>query len=1061
MAQPEPKKSPPSRLQKGLPPVKVPQSWSPRRIIIWLFVGLLFVPLLFNIFFAADQNSIPLSQLLNDIRSEQIRRVEVTGAEVKMIYEDGTEKNSLMEPGQDLVQLLNTVGVDPTAIEIEVQDMSASGMIWDVLINVLPLLLMVGFFLFLFRQARGSQGDMMGFGKSKAKFFVKGKQDVKFADVGGMQEAKQELEEIVDFLKNPEKYKKVGARTPKGALLVGPAGTGKCVTGDTTVWTNKGLMEIQEIPRYYFVDPTSHQVYGAGLDSFDVKKVASQEAFASHWYDLGEQETISLQLGQGFDIEGTPEHPVVVMDETGTLQFRRLDAIKEGDAVALQYGQERFGSLDLVDKDTAYLMGILTGDGNLSHSSRIGLTSIDEEIVTFFKKYVEERYPQSRITPNGQSYLVASWDFKRFLYQVGMSYLLSFDKIVPPTILQAPREIQVSFLQGLFDADGSVETKRAAFEYTTVSKKMARQVQMMLLNLGVVASLNIKGRTEKGYYRSVYRITLTGSAFVAFAKKVNFRLTRKKQLVQVHVQKMTRVNTNIDLIPGISELVQRSWKTLSLQHLSTEKLSKTIDKVRRRGRISRETLREYVAQARELAITVPSLEYFEQLISENLFFVPVMSKKLGYQRVYDFTVPGTHSFLGNGLINHNTLLARAVAGEAGVPYLSIAGSEFMEMLVGVGAARARDLFETAKKMSPAIIFIDEIDAIGRMRGHGGGMGGHDEREQTLNQILVEMDGFSPNDNVIVLAATNRGDMLDPALTRPGRFDRRITLTLPDIEERMRILKIHAANKPVAKEVNWQSIGKRTVGFSGADLENMLNEAAILIARESRTEINNKDMEEAALKVKLGPSKKRLQSERERRMTAYHEAGHAIVAHFLPDADRVHRISIVSRGMALGFTLTPPEQDKYQQTKSELLATMAVLLGGRAAEDIFFDELTGGASNDIEKVTNIARAMVLDYGMSKLGPLNFGPQYDSSTYARAAGETHQVSDRVQAEVDAEMQRMVAEAEAITRKLIIKYRKAMDKVVERLMDVETLEAEEFEAVVGHKKVVRDVDGKVKTE
>lgn len=635
MAQQESKKTPPSRLQKGLPPVKVPQSWSPRRIIMWLFVGLLFLPLLFNIFFGADQNSIPLSQLLNDIRSEQIRRVEVTGAEVKMIYQDGTERSSLMEPGQDLVQLLNTVGVDPTAIEIEVQDMSASGMIWDVLINVLPLLLMVGFFLFLFRQARGSQGDMMGFGKSKAKFFVKGKQDVKFADVGGMQEAKQELEEIVDFLKNPEKYKKVGARTPKGALLVGPAGTGK------------------------------------------------------------------------------------------------------------------------------------------------------------------------------------------------------------------------------------------------------------------------------------------------------------------------------------------------------------------------------------------------------------------------------------------TLLARAVAGEAGVPYLSIAGSEFMEMLVGVGAARARDLFETAKKMSPAIIFIDEIDAIGRMRGHGGGMGGHDEREQTLNQILVEMDGFSPNDNVIVLAATNRGDMLDPALTRPGRFDRRVTLTLPDIEERMRILKIHAANKPVAKEVNWQSIGKRTVGFSGADLENMLNEAAILIARESRTEINNKDMEEAALKVKLGPSKKRLQSERERRMTAYHEAGHAIVAHFLPDADRVHRISIVSRGMALGFTLTPPEQDKYQQTKSELLATMAVLLGGRAAEDIFFDELTGGASNDIEKVTNIARAMVLDYGMSKLGPLNFGPQYDSSTYARAAGETHQVSDRVQAEVDAEMQRMVAEAEAITRKLIIKYRKAMDKVVERLMDVETLEAEEFEEVVGHKKVVRDVDGKVKTE
>jgi cell division protease FtsH len=408
-----------------------------------------------------------------------------------------------------------------------------------------------------------------------------------------------------------------------------------------------------------------------------------------------------------------------------------------------------------------------------------------------------------------------------------------------------------------------------------------------------------------------------------------------------------------------------------------------------------------------------------------------------------------------------TLLARAVAGEAGVPYLSIAGSEFMEMLVGVGAARARDLFETAKKMSPSIIFIDEIDAIGRMRGHGGGMGGHDEREQTLNQILVEMDGFSPNDNVIVLAATNRGDMLDPALTRPGRFDRRVQLTLPDIEERVRILKIHAENKPVNEEVNWQSIGKRTVGFSGADLENMLNEAAILIARENRKEITNKDLEEAALKVKLGPSKKRLQSELERRMTAYHEAGHAVVAHFLPDADRVHRISIVSRGQALGFTLTPPEQDKYQQTRSEMMASMSVLLGGRAAEDIFFGELTGGASSDIERVTAIARAMVMDYGMSKLGPLNYGPQYDMNSYVRAVAEPYQISDKLQAQVDAELQRLAAEAEATTRAIITKHRKVMDKIVEQLLEVETLEADEFEAVVGKKKVTRDVDGTVKTE
>jgi cell division protease FtsH len=519
------------------------------------------------------------------------------------------------------------VNIDPTAVEVEVKGLTVGAMVWEFVVNFLPLVVMIGFFFFLFRQARGAQGDMMGFGKSKAKFFVKGKQDVKFADVGGMQEAKQELEEIVDFLKNPKKYAKVGARTPKGVLLVGPSGTGK------------------------------------------------------------------------------------------------------------------------------------------------------------------------------------------------------------------------------------------------------------------------------------------------------------------------------------------------------------------------------------------------------------------------------------------TLLARAVAGEANVPFLSIAGSEFMEMLVGVGASRARDLFATAKKMAPAIIFIDEIDAIGRIRGNAGGMSGHDEREQTLNQILVEMDGFAANENVIVLAATNRGDMLDPALTRPGRFDRRVMVSLPDIEERKRILSIHAKNKPFLEEVNWATVAKRTVGFSGADLENMLNEAAILIAREGREKITPKDLEEAALKVKLGPSKKRLQSEVERQMTAFHEAGHAMVAHLLPHADAVHRISIVSRGQALGFTLTPPDQDKYQETRSEMLDEISVLLGGRAAEEFFFHELTGGASSDIDHATRIVRAMVMDYGMSTLGPLNFGPQYETA-YNRSYFEPYKISDQLQSKVDAEMNKIVKEAEKVTLDIITKNEATIRRVVAKLLEVETLEAEEFEALVGSPKVKSDL-------
>jgi cell division protease FtsH len=398
-----------------------------------------------------------------------------------------------------------------------------------------------------------------------------------------------------------------------------------------------------------------------------------------------------------------------------------------------------------------------------------------------------------------------------------------------------------------------------------------------------------------------------------------------------------------------------------------------------------------------------------------------------------------------------TLLARAVAGEANVQFLSIAGSEFMEMLVGVGASRARDLFATAKKMSPSIIFIDEIDAIGRMRGNGS-MGGHDEREQTLNQILVEMDGFSQTDNVIVMAATNRGDLLDPALVRPGRFDRRVTVSLPDLEERKFILNIHAKKKPFVASLDWDMVSKRTVGFSGADLENMLNEAAIAVAREARDRITMEDIEEASLKVKLGPSKKRLQDELERKMTAYHEAGHALVAHVSPHADPVHRISILSRGRALGFTLTPPEKDKVQTTKSELIDDIAVLMGGRAAEELVFGELTAGASSDINKATHTARAMVVDFGMSKLGAMNFGPQYDMSSYGRAMNEPSKISDKFQEKVDEEIVRFIEEGEKKAMQILKKYRKQLDAVSQALIDTESLDTAQFEKLMGMPKAKR---------
>ncbi len=391
-----------------------------------------------------------------------------------------------------------------------------------------------------------------------------------------------------------------------------------------------------------------------------------------------------------------------------------------------------------------------------------------------------------------------------------------------------------------------------------------------------------------------------------------------------------------------------------------------------------------------------------------------------------------------------TLLARAVAGEANVPFFSIAGSEFMEMLVGVGASRVRDLFDNAKRNAPAIIFIDEIDSIGRQRGLGLG-GGHDEREQTLNQILVEMDGFEPNSGVIVMAATNRPDMLDPALIRPGRFDRRVVLDLPDIEGRKAIMAIHSRGKPLAKDIDMERLARRTVGFSGADLENMLNEAAILAARENKKAIDERDVENAALKVQLGPERKRMMSDLDKLMTAYHEGGHALVSRMTPNTDPVHTISIVSRGMALGFTLMPPAIDRYNETKTRLLGTITSLLGGRAAEEIQFKEFTVGASNDIEKATMIAHQMVTKFGMSEIGPITIGLQEDAPMVAREMGATQGYSDELAAKVDEQVSKIIDSCFAKAKQILLKNKKTLDKIADELIKRETLTSVEFEALI----------------
>ncbi len=438
---------------------------------------------------------------------------------------------------------------------------------------------------------------------------------------------------------------------------------------------------------------------------------------------------------------------------------------------------------------------------------------------------------------------------------------------------------------------------------------------------------------------------------------------------------------------------------------------------------------------------VAGVEEAKQEVSEVVEFLKTREKfvKLGARIPKGMLLVGPP---GTG----KTLLARAIAGEAAVPFFSISGSEFVEMFVGVGASRVRDLFEQAKRNAPCIVFIDEIDAVGRQRGSGLG-GSHDEREQTLNQILVEMDGFDTNISVIVLAATNRPDILDPALLRPGRFDRRVVLDLPDIVGRLAILKVHSKGKPLADSVNLEVLAKQTAGFSGADLANLINEAAILAARRSKIVIETKELEESIDRVIAGPERKsRKISPKEKEITAYHEGGHALVARMLPNADPVHKISIVARGMSLGHTRYLPAEDRYMMTRSQFLDMIATFLAGHTAEDIIFHETTTGAADDIKRATHLARRMVTDYGMSDiLGPRTFGHRQELIFLGREISEQRDYSEKVAEQIDDEVHKIIESSFEVARKIILENQDKLVKIAKALLDKETLEFDDLEVLI----------------
>jgi ATP-dependent metalloprotease FtsH len=797
-----------------------------------------------------------LSAVAQDINKGKINSIAIQGDRVLVTYNDKSVKVTQKEADSSLTDSLSKLGVNPNALASTTVTVESPSGFWywvgQLSPFLAPLLFLVFFVWLISRQMRGAGIQALSFGQSKARITLPDdqKQKVTFKDVAGAKEAKQELLEIVDFLRNPKKFIEIGAEIPKGVLLMGAPGTGKCITGDSLVNTNKGLVRIDQIPKYFAVDPDG-AVHGVEVKSFNPVSMQFEDSVASHWYDLGVQKTKRLTAENGAHIEGTFEHPIVIVNEkTGLLEFRKISEIKKGEFAVFASKTNNFGS---------------------------------------------------------------SRELIRTVWTQSLGY--------------------------------TVQVLNRAFYSQSLYKNVARYL-----------------RGER-----------------------------------------------VPSVSGMNHFIE--------------------------GVV---TLAPTIADSSQLG-------FLKQISSGDFFFGKIEKIENSESRVYDMTVPGLHNFVANGFINHNTLLARAVAGEANVAFFSISGSEFVEMFVGVGASRVRDLFKMAKDAAPSIVFVDEIDAVGRARGSGVG-GGNDEREQTLNQILVEMDGFEPNVKVIVMAATNRPDVLDPALLRPGRFDRRVVIDLPDRSDREEILKIHAARKQLAEDVNLRVVAERTPGFSGADLQSLMNEAAILAARENRTRIGQFDLIRSIEKVMLGPERRsHILSPKEKEITAYHEAGHALVSSVLPHADPVHKISIISRGRAAGYTLKLPFEERRLQSRKEFLDDIAVSLGGYVAEKMMFGDLTTGASNDLQVSTALARSMITQYGMSdKIGPVALESASGRVLFGAGVND-REYSERVAAEIDGEITRIMTEARELALKTLTENKKAFEAVAKRLIEVETIEREEYEKIL----------------
>jgi len=1046
---------------------------SPKNIILWLIIAFFGLNLISSSLRpGVSSEEIDLSKALTDIKDNKVKQVLVDGDRLILTYKDDKQFSSRKETGESLVKTFEASGIDPKSVNVKIMDQTISRVIADIAGTVLPLGLMAVFFFYIFRQAKGAQDSIFSFGQSKARLFAKGKQMITFKDVAGVNEAKKELEEVVDFLKHPQKYRALGARTPKGALLIGPSGVGKTllakavageagvpffsmagsefmemlvgvgasITGDTPILVKEEgdarLLPIGELVDNFYLEGEADKVIKVGgIETLGFEKEENRfwgtKSKKSQKFVFGKscwkkiegvyrhkvKEIYEIEY-LGGKIRTTGDHSVFVRNQ-GWISPKKVADLKQGDLlVNIPMNVRRW---DSQLKKTIHK--IKTHEFSLTGQPLyLDVWNDDPQVWEKYEYVIANPDRLSQYQLAGQVGLcqmtMSNWQRGVHLPQEVSKKLVKLN--LPQKVKVIPELME---LFGLYTAEGR-GTNNLEFTFGIDEKDLILEVVTLMEEVFGVGkpvleetadnSIRVKyysahlGRffarhcgngshnkhvpqfiwdLPKEYFLSFLQGWAEGDGYITKTGKQSITSVSKQLILE-----MAWLCSMHGIKVGIKHERQKGGRIIK---------NKPLPNLESWNLIIGKTSNPFLGEA------IKNLYQIKRSIVKKIVKKPFN----GY--VYDLCGIENEGFFGGEkpILLHNS--------------------------------RVRDLFGTAKKAAPSIIFIDEIDAIGRQRGSGL-MGGHDEREQTLNQILVEMDGFTPNDSVLVMAATNRGDLLDSALLRPGRFDRTVVLELPDLEGRKAILQIHARGKHFVKDVLWEKIAKRTVGFSGADLENMLNEAAILAARLNKKEIDESDIEEATVKVKLGPERKRLQSDDDKKMTAYHEAGHAVVSFFSPQTDPVHRVSIVARGMSLGHTMIAPLKDRSHETKTRLLEQINVMMGGRAAEELIFSEMTTGASNDISQATRIARAMVINFGMSSIGPIFLGNQIGEDE-GRMFYEPNSLSPEMQAKIDKEVEKLTGDAYKMAQGILLKNKKKLDKIAARLIEKETIDEDEFQELM----------------